>query len=86
MGLLRRVREGIHRYTCDAKLGLMMHRRAGELRQRGLTEDQSKKQAEAEVIQFLEMFHVDLTTAVDILFAEENFPLFTKRQDSKKRV
>jgi hypothetical protein len=86
MGLLRRLREGIHRYTCDTKLGPMMHRRARQLRQRGLTEDQSKKQAEAELIQFLEMFHLDPTTAADILFAEKNFPLFTNSQDSKKGV
>lgn len=83
MGFTRRIRERMHRRTCDMKLGLVMHRRGIELRQRGLTEDQSKRQAGAELIQFLELWHLDLSSAADILFAEENFSNFTSQLDWK---
>jgi hypothetical protein len=53
MGFMRRIGEGIHTYTWRMKLGLTMYRRAVELQQRGLTKDESEKQAGAEVIQFL---------------------------------
>lgn len=83
MGFIRRIREGMHRRTCDMKLGSLVYRRAAELRQRGLTKDQSEKQAEMELMQFLELWHLDLSSAADILFAEENFPNFTSHLDWK---
>jgi len=82
MGFIRRIREGIHRSTCNMKLGSMVYRRAAELRQRGLTKDQSEKQAEVELMQFLELWHPDLSSAADILFLEENFPIFTRKLDT----
>jgi hypothetical protein len=82
MGFIRRIGERIDRNACKMKLRVMRDLRAIELLHRGLTEDQAGKQAGAEILQFAEMWGLDLSSLVDIRWAEENFPIYTRMLDS----
>jgi len=75
-----------HADKCARKLRRLIDERRSGLEKAGLTRQKAQKQALDELYQFVELSNLDPAWIPDIVFAEDNFHLFTKSLDSKPSV
>ena len=69
------------RAKSERKIARLIVERGSQLQKRGLSKAEAQKQAVAELTQFFEMLNLDLDSMRDLVFAEGNFPLFTRSLD-----
>lgn len=75
-----------HREKCERKLRRLVAERGSRLENRGLTRENAQKQAQNELIQFVELMDLDADWIPDIGVAEDHFLLFTKSLDANLKV